>query len=233
MGCALRGRGLRRAVGGGSVFSRRRRRHGGVGHQRRRRHRRLGHDRRRRHRGLGHDGRRRHRGVGHELRGSGVHASPVETLGSPLSRRSTDSTSAPEDRLSWAALPMPAQLYVAGVMIGGASAFVAFVPRTFPHPALFVVALLAACLTSLWKVNLPIARAGGSTLSVSYAANLMALLLLGPEQALIVALAGVWTQCTYHAKQPYPLYRTLFSVAAEAITMGATGVVYQQLGGSV
>src|SRR4029079_1626459 len=41
----------------------------------------------------------------------------------------------------------------------------------------------------------------------------------------------VWTQCTFKPKQPYPLYRTLFSVAAEAITMAATGVAYQQLGG--
>jgi signal transduction histidine kinase/ActR/RegA family two-component response regulator len=48
---------------------------------------------------------------------------------------------------------------------------------------------------------------------------------------LLVAVAGVWTQCTYKAKKPYPLYRTLFSIAAEVITMVATGIVYQQLGG--
>ena len=48
---------------------------------------------------------------------------------------------------------------------------------------------------------------------------------------LIIALAGVWTQCTVNVKQRYPLYRTIFSIAAEAITMAATGLVYQSLGG--
>ena len=59
---------------------------------------------------------------------------------------------------------------------------------------------------------------------MSYAADLMALLLLGPRHAVIVAVAGAWTQCTFNVKQRYPLYRTVFSVAAEAITMAATGV---------
>ena len=82
-------------------------------------------------------------------------------------------------------------------------------------------------------MNLPIATASGSTLSVSYAANLMALLLLGLQPAIIVAVAGVLTQCSYKVKKSYPLYRTLFSAAAEVLTMTATGIVYQQLGGSL
>ena len=98
---------------------------------------------------------------------------------------------------------------------------------------LFAALTALACLTSLWKVNLPIATASGSTLSVSYAADLMALLLLGPQPAIIVAVAGVLTQCTYKVKKSYPLYRTLFSAAAEVLTMTATGIVYQQLGGSL
>jgi signal transduction histidine kinase/CheY-like chemotaxis protein len=84
----------------------------------------------------------------------------------------------------------------------------------------------------MWKVNLPIALSSGSTLSVSYAANLTTLLLLGPQHALVVAVAGVWAQCTYHVKRTYPLYRTLFSVAAEAMTMTATGLAYRWLGGA-
>ena len=75
-----------------------------------------------------------------------------------------------------------------------------------------VLLLVASCLTSLWKVNLPIPLASGYTLSVSYAANLMALLLLGPEQALVIALAGVWTQCSVHVRRRYPWYRTAFSM---------------------
>ena len=93
--------------------------------------------------------------------------------------------------------------------------------------------MITSCLTSLWKINLPIPLASGSTLSVSYAADLMALLLLGPQQALLIAIAGVWTQCAFNVRRRYPWYRTTFSIAAEALTMTATGVVYQLLGGSL
>jgi signal transduction histidine kinase/CheY-like chemotaxis protein len=57
-------------------------------------------------------------------------------------------------------------------------------------------------------------------------------LLLGPSQALVIAVAGAWIQCTVNIKQSYPLYRTVFSTAAEAITMVATGLTYGWLGGS-
>jgi signal transduction histidine kinase/ActR/RegA family two-component response regulator len=88
-------------------------------------------------------------------------------------------------------------------------------------------------MTSVWKVNLPISLASGATLSASYAANLMALLLLGPSHAMVIGVAGAWTQCTYKVKCRYPLYRTIFSTAAEALTMAATGVVYLWLGGQI
>jgi len=125
-----------------------------------------------------------------------------------------------------------ARSYVAAVVSAGAIAFVLFFPRTMPHPALFSALLLLSCITSLWKVNLPIALTSGSTLSMSYAANLMALLLLGTSEATVIAAAGVLAQCTINVKRAYPFYRTAFSVAAEALTMLATGLVYGTLGGS-
>jgi signal transduction histidine kinase/ActR/RegA family two-component response regulator len=133
--------------------------------------------------------------------------------------------------LQWHGLPKAARAYVAIVLTAGTIAIIAAAPTTLPHPALFASLLVAACLTSIWKVNLPLALACGSTLSVSYAANLMALLLLGPRPAVVVAIAGAWTQCTVHVKQRYPPYRTLFSVAGEAVTMAATGIAYVWLGG--
>jgi hypothetical protein len=129
-------------------------------------------------------------------------------------------------------LPPVAQLYVTLVIFAGAATLVAFFPRMFPDPGMFFFLLVAACLTSVWKVNLPIPLASSSTLSVSDAANLMALLLLGPGAAVIVATAGVWTQCTVNVRRRYPLYRTVFSMAAEVLTMTATGLVYQRLGGT-
>jgi PAS domain S-box-containing protein len=82
-------------------------------------------------------------------------------------------------------------------------------------------------------VNLPIPLASGSTLSVSYGANLTALLLLGTRYALLVAIAGAWTQCTFKVKRSYPPYRTAFSVAAQAITMAVTGAAYTALEGRI
>jgi signal transduction histidine kinase/ActR/RegA family two-component response regulator len=136
-----------------------------------------------------------------------------------------------QDGLGWRGLPRAAQLYVAAVIVLGAIGFVAFFPRTYPQPMLLACLLIAACVTSLWKVTLPIPLSSGSTLSVSYAADLTTLLLLGPRHALIVAIVGVWTQCTLNIKTPYPPYRTAFSMAAEAMTMVATGLVYVSLGG--
>jgi len=134
--------------------------------------------------------------------------------------------------LSWSELPRSARLYVATVIAAGTAAFAALFPHAVDRPGLFFVLLVLACLTSTWKVTLPIALSSGSTLSVSYAADLMALLLLGPRPALIIAVAGAIAQCTVHVKQRYPLYRTVFSASAEAITMTATAGVYVLIGGS-
>jgi len=135
--------------------------------------------------------------------------------------------------LAWHDQPHLARTYVAVVIAAGAVCFAALLPLQFPRPVLFVSLLVASSLTSMWKVNLPIALTSGSTLSVSYAANLMSLILLGPRHAIVIATVGVWLQCTTHNLRPYPMYRTLFSVAAEAITMAATGVVFTAAGGLV
>ncbi len=134
-------------------------------------------------------------------------------------------------KTTFADLSKTAQVYVLAVIAAGIGAVIVWFPLSVANPWLFLFLLATSCLTSLWKINLPIPLASGSTLSVSYAADLMALLLLGPRPALVIALAGVWTQCTVKIKRPYPWYRTTFSIAAEALTMVATGVVYQLLGG--
>jgi signal transduction histidine kinase/CheY-like chemotaxis protein len=133
--------------------------------------------------------------------------------------------------LAWAQLPSIAQAYVLAVGCAGAYALVQAFPHTLPNPVLVTGLLLASGLTSLWKVTLPLPLSSGSTLSVSNAADVMALLLLGPQYAVLVAVAGVLAQCTIKVKAPYPGYRTLFSMAAVAVTMMATGVVYGGLGG--
>ncbi len=104
---------------------------------------------------------------------------------------------------------------------------VKFFPTTIPSRS--VVCRAGGALRASRRPGRSIFRctlSSGSTLSVSCAADLMALMLLGPHQAMVVAVAGAWTQCTFNVRRPYPPYRTIFSMAAEAITMQATGLVY-------
>ena len=138
----------------------------------------------------------------------------------------------PRSGLRWKALPPAARLYVASVIAVGAILFAAYFPPAYPRPILFAALLVTGALTSIWKVTLPISLSSGSTLSVSYAADLTALLLLGPRPAMVVAVVGVCAQCSLNIKQPYPLYRTIFSMAGETITIVATGAAYASLGGS-
>jgi signal transduction histidine kinase/ActR/RegA family two-component response regulator len=138
----------------------------------------------------------------------------------------------PSSELAWRRQSPAVRLYVALVIAAGVWALVAWFPTAFPRPLLFLLLAAAACLTSIWKVNLPSLGASGSTLSVSYASDLTALLLLGTPQAILVAIAGVLSQCTFRVRRRFPLYRTLFSAAAEALTMAATGVAYARLGGT-
>jgi PAS domain S-box-containing protein len=139
-----------------------------------------------------------------------------------------DSTS---DTTTWWALPRAARVYVAAVIGAGALLALWFLPAPVGDPLLLLALVALSCVTSTMKVTLPLSLNSGSTLSVSYAADLMALMLLGPHQAMVVAVAGAWTQCTFNVKRRYPPYRTAFSMAGEAITIQATGLVYAWLGG--
>jgi signal transduction histidine kinase/ActR/RegA family two-component response regulator len=131
----------------------------------------------------------------------------------------------------WRDLPLLARIYVAGTIVAGGTTLVVFFPRQLPDPLLFASLAVFACLTSAWKVTLPLPVVNGSTLSVSYAANLVSLLLLGPGPAMLIAVAAFWTQCTYRPKHPYPLHRTVFSGATGALTMAATSAVFSALEG--
>src|SRR5687768_11981679 len=89
------------------------------------------------------------------------------------------------DDTGWNALPRDAQVYVAVVIAAGGLLLGRFFPTTLPQPLMFAGLMILSCLTSVWKVTLPLSARSGSTLSVSYAADLMALLLLGPQQAMV------------------------------------------------
>ncbi len=130
-----------------------------------------------------------------------------------------------------ASLPVPARVYIGLVIAAGAALLLVFGPRaTFDQPWLFLSLLLLSGVTSAFKVNLPLSKSG-STMSVSYAVDFTALLTLGPHEAMLVAVASAWSQCTFRMVERNPVYRTLFSMACLAITVQGAGIVYLLLGG--
>ena len=130
-------------------------------------------------------------------------------------------------------LPFAARLFVLAVVAAGGSLLVvAGVSSTFDQPALFVVLCLLSSLTSALKVSLPLSRSG-STMSVSYAVDFAALLLLGPHETTFIATMSAWSQCTFRAREANPAYRTLFSMAALVVTVQLAGLAHRALGGTI
>jgi hypothetical protein len=80
-------------------------------------------------------------------------------------------------------------------------------------------------VASLAKVEIGV-LGSGATLTACHIADLIALVICGPEAAVIVSAWSAWTQCTFRSKAPNPLHQTLFSVAALALSMGLAGLVY-------
>jgi diguanylate cyclase (GGDEF)-like protein/putative nucleotidyltransferase with HDIG domain len=128
-------------------------------------------------------------------------------------------------------LPLPARIYICAVIGLGAGMLAWFFPfDTFGSPGLFLLLLALSSITSVFKVNLPLARSG-STMSVSYAVDFASLLLLGPDETMIVAAASAFSQCTFRIKERNPLHRTFFSMACLVVTVQAAGYVYALLDG--
>src|SRR5438132_140107 len=128
-------------------------------------------------------------------------------------------------------LPVGARLYVAAVLAAGTIVVALFAPHTIHNPALFGALLIFSSLASALKVSLPLASSG-STMSVSYAVDFAALLLLGADETMYVAAASAWSQCTFRTQSRAALYRTLFSMASLVLTVKAAGLVYMWLGGN-
>jgi len=129
-------------------------------------------------------------------------------------------------------LPVPARLYVAAVLAAGAGVLLFFGPRSLEQPILFLVLLLLSSVASALKVTLPL-TSSGSTMSVSYAVDFAALLLLGADPTMFVAATSAWAQCTFRTQTQPPAHRTLFSMSSLVLTVKATGLVYAWLGGPV
>jgi hypothetical protein len=109
-------------------------------------------------------------------------------------------------QLRWAA-----RVFVLATIAAGALTFAICVPRIhFAQPLLFIALLLLSSMSASLKVALPLTTSA-STLSVSYAVDFASLLLLGPDETMLVAAGSAFSQCHFNSKQRNPLHRTLFS----------------------
>ncbi|MDP1570106.1 MAG: ATP-binding protein [Vicinamibacterales bacterium] len=127
-------------------------------------------------------------------------------------------------------LPPRARLYVGGVIALGLVVFAAALPPGLAQPGLFVVLLAMSAMAAPFKVRLPLYE-GGSTLSVSFAFDFTALLLLDLPEAMMVAGLSAWVQCAIRPAEAYPAYRTIFSVAGVMLSVAGASLVYTAIGG--
>ena len=130
-------------------------------------------------------------------------------------------------------LPIVARLYVCLVITMGAAVLATSVPSVqFPRPILFVALLMLSVISAALKVDMPLG-VGTSCISLSYAVNFTAMLLLGPAPTMLIATASCWSQCTFRMSERNPAYKTLFSMASLALSIGAAGATYTWLGGAL
>jgi diguanylate cyclase (GGDEF)-like protein/putative nucleotidyltransferase with HDIG domain len=129
------------------------------------------------------------------------------------------------------------RLYVACVTLAGAALMVFGLSRTdFPgEPGLLAGLIALTSVTAALNITLPV-TAGGSVMSISYAVDFAALLLLGPHQAMVVSAAGALAACRLNKKETQSLRDTLFAMAAMVITVQSAGLALAWLteaGGAV
>jgi diguanylate cyclase (GGDEF)-like protein len=129
-------------------------------------------------------------------------------------------------------LPLAARLYIATVIGAAGVLLIVRLPQVLrpDQPLLFAALLAVSSLCAALKVNLPL-TAGGSTMSLSYAVDFAALLVLGPDKAMLVAGMSALSQCSFNSRERNPVHRTVFSVASLLVTVQGAGLVYQLLGG--
>ena len=128
-------------------------------------------------------------------------------------------------------LPRKARWYTLAVIVAGGLTFALLVPRAALTPiAPLVFLVILSSLTSAFKVHFPIAS--GVNMSVSYVVDIAALILRGPHATMIVGAASGWSQTTFNTSRKNAPYRSLFNMACLALTVEASGQVYQRLGGT-
>src|SRR6478735_8318061 len=150
--------------------------------------------------------------------------------GSAACRRSPVSATAAAGS-SFKAQPRDARIFIGGVIaIGIGALFLQPPAAAYAYPGAFVLILTLAAIAAVFKVDLPLSH-HGATMSLSFAFEFAALLLLGPHATMVIAATSAWVQCTAGGEGRNPLHRTMFSMTARVGTALIASHVYVLLGG--
>ena len=138
------------------------------------------------------------------------------------------------DTAAWTALPVRLRWLTAGTVAAAALrlAFGTTPSASVPTMAWFFGLLLVSSISATFKVRLPL-TGGGSTMSLSYAVDFAALLLVGPDLACVAAALSTWSQTTFRVRRRNPPHQVLFSMAAVVLATAAAGQAYHGLGGAL
>jgi len=135
-------------------------------------------------------------------------------------------------------LPLIARVYVLAVTAaGGWLALVALGGLRQAHLPTFAAMLALAVITSVFKISVPMPATLNRqplTMSLAFAANFASLVILDGGSATLIAVVAAWSQTTFNtfrAKNPW--HRTVFNMAALAVTMAATDFTLQTVAGHV
>jgi diguanylate cyclase (GGDEF)-like protein/putative nucleotidyltransferase with HDIG domain len=128
--------------------------------------------------------------------------------------------------------PVAGRIYViAMIALGAVLMASALSTWQLERPEVFAVLLVLSVISSALKVDLPLG-VGSSCISLSYAVDFTALLLLGPAPTMLIAVASGWSQCTFRMNVRNPAYKTLFSMATLAVSVATASATYTALGGT-
>jgi putative nucleotidyltransferase with HDIG domain len=130
------------------------------------------------------------------------------------------------------ARPAAGQLFVYAMIALGAVVVTSAVSELeFSRPGLFAALLALSVLSAALTIDTPLGE-GSSSVSLSYAVDFTALLLLGPAPTMLIALGNGWSQCTLRTQERSRPSTTLFNMATLAVSVAAAGFTYTKLGGA-
>ena len=128
--------------------------------------------------------------------------------------------------------PVAGQVFVYSMIALGAVIVTSTVSELeFSRPGLFAALLALSMVSAALKVDMPLG-VGSSGVSLSFAVDFTALLLLGPAPTVLIAPTSGWSQCTFRMPERNPPSRTLFGMATLAASVAAAGFTYTRLGGT-